>query len=98
LNDAVDKPRSKRKKMDALQKYATAVAMATTMEEISSAKDEYIKDLEGEIFELKKKALLVKAFVNAYVETCRDLDVGTKGYFEIKNGEKNSPYFNKEEA
>ncbi len=68
---------------DYLYNYATAIAEAKTLEEISTAKDEYIQALQDEINELKSKAFLTESFVEAYLN---------RGYYEAKTGEYPSYY------
>jgi glycine cleavage system pyridoxal-binding protein P len=63
---------------NSLYDYATAVAEAKTLKEISTAKDEYIKALQNEVNELKSKVFLTNSFIDMYL---------TRGYYEAKSGE-----------
>jgi hypothetical protein len=61
-----------------LYDYSTAVAEAKTLEEISTAKDEYIKALQNDVNELKRKVFLINSFIEMYLNM---------GYYEAKSGE-----------
>jgi len=66
--------------MDTFDKYHADIIAAKTLEEISAAKDEYIKALQNEINELRGKTFLANSFVELYI---------ARGYYESKKGEYN---------
>lgn len=69
--------------METLDRYTQSVIEAQNMDEINTAKDEYIKALHDELNELRMKARFVDSFVEVYLD---------RGYYEKKNGEDISDY------